>query len=120
MNKVRITVNKKYILLVSGMCLLWFIAYNYFYEGQEWMRDLWFVLFYFTITYLFSMFWKVHSLVRLNVFIWVLRFFYNLGILLNLWVYDNKYANYGVLAISLLVFIVNESKNIRVWLKSQV
>jgi hypothetical protein len=93
------------------------LLFNFCYNGQEWLKDLWYVSFYLVVCLLFFYLKDLNEITKAAFWVAVVRTIYNLGIFIKLIEYNTSKKNDGLICLIVLILIYCDSKIIRRWVK---
>lgn len=100
--------NRRLTTYGAGLFLINAIVYNLLFNGSEWMSDLWYVMNYIAIALLLWPSVDRNKVAYVAFVACCIRILYNVGLLLKIYTYDFRYANYGVLSLFILTLIFFE------------
>jgi hypothetical protein len=84
------------------------LLFNLFYNGQQWITDIWYISVYLCFALLFYEHRQKSNLLKLAFYLAILRAVYNVGILIGLYKYNLDEKGFGILTGIILVFIITE------------
>jgi hypothetical protein len=93
------------------------LLFNFCYNGQEWLKDLWYVSFYLVVCLLLFSYKDLNEIMNAAFWVAIVRTGYNLGIFIKLIEYNTSKSNDGLICLIVLILIYFDSKRIRRWVR---